>query len=317
MTFVGPLHHRSDSQIWRLQRVDEALMDRDGGQDGHNFKCRFKDGRLGVLKLFWDQAPPERPSYFALQRECQNAAVLQMMQAALARTDNVGPVLVRPEPPSWDVALDNMRAFSDEYRQRNAHAQAAAADSAPSQRMKQLTVVQAAAAWPPPLVLDGKIRELRRDMTYIALVYEYVEEAPNDKAALEDTLAFYRDAGFSHTPRSLEKNWTANLLLDSSDLVAACGWDWVRWRTTAKKDSFLCTLDENGAQLIKRVEKFLSEGGVARALHGIDTTQRCLVHSDLTMDNLLFDKESNKMTALLDFDFASINHPVEEHYLPC
>lgn len=32
------------------------------------------------------------------------------------------------------------------------------------------------------------------------------------------------------------------------------------------------------------------------------------------MNNLLFDKESNKITALLDFDFASLNHPIEEHY---
>lgn len=32
------------------------------------------------------------------------------------------------------------------------------------------------------------------------------------------------------------------------------------------------------------------------------------------MNNLLYDKESKKVTALLDFDFASINHPVEEHY---
>lgn len=32
------------------------------------------------------------------------------------------------------------------------------------------------------------------------------------------------------------------------------------------------------------------------------------------MNNLLFDQESKKITALLDFDLASINHPVEEHY---
>lgn len=32
------------------------------------------------------------------------------------------------------------------------------------------------------------------------------------------------------------------------------------------------------------------------------------------MNNLLFDRRSGKITALIDFDFASINHPVEEHY---
>lgn len=32
------------------------------------------------------------------------------------------------------------------------------------------------------------------------------------------------------------------------------------------------------------------------------------------MNNLLFDKKSKKITALIDFDFSSVNHPIEEHY---
>ncbi|OAR01045.1 hypothetical protein LLEC1_02900 [Akanthomyces lecanii] len=82
----------------------------------------------------------------------------------------------------------------------------------------------------------------------------------------------------------------------------------------AKPTSFLRTSKKNGTPLIQRVEQFLSEGGVTQVLRSVDTAQRCLIHSDFTMNNLLYDKESKKITALLDFDFASINHPIEEHY---
>ncbi|TQV99929.1 Protein kinase-like domain [Cordyceps javanica] len=82
----------------------------------------------------------------------------------------------------------------------------------------------------------------------------------------------------------------------------------------ARETSFLHTPSKDGAQLIERVQKFLDDDGVAKALQGVDTNLRCLVHSDFTMNNFLFDKRSKKITAFLDFDFASINHPIEEHY---
>ncbi|OJJ42009.1 hypothetical protein ASPZODRAFT_20876 [Penicilliopsis zonata CBS 506.65] len=40
--------------------------------------------------------------------------------------------------------------------------------------------------------------------------------------------------------------------------------------------------------------------------------QKALVHGDLTMNNMLINPETSKLTALLDFDFASIAHPVHE-----
>ncbi|KAJ6780437.1 hypothetical protein PWT90_07951 [Aphanocladium album] len=82
----------------------------------------------------------------------------------------------------------------------------------------------------------------------------------------------------------------------------------------AKETSFLQTSDGSGERLITRVRQFLDSGCVAQALVGLEMTQRCLVHSDFTMNNVLFDTESKRITALIDFDFASINHPLEEHY---
>ncbi|OAA73928.1 Protein kinase-like domain protein [Cordyceps fumosorosea ARSEF 2679] len=82
----------------------------------------------------------------------------------------------------------------------------------------------------------------------------------------------------------------------------------------AMETSFLRTPDKDGSQLLSRVQRFLRDGGVAKVLHDVDATQRCLVHSDFTMNNVLFDRGSKRVTALLDFDFASVNHPIEEHY---
>ncbi|KAJ3495863.1 hypothetical protein NLG97_g3083 [Lecanicillium saksenae] len=84
--------------------------------------------------------------------------------------------------------------------------------------------------------------------------------------------------------------------------------------TGANENSFLQTSGDAGEKLSSRVKRFLDSGGVAQALADVNTTQRCLVHSDFTMNNVLFDTESKKVTALIDFDFASINHPIEEHY---
>ncbi|KAK3689473.1 phosphotransferase enzyme family protein [Podospora appendiculata] len=50
------------------------------------------------------------------------------------------------------------------------------------------------------------------------------------------------------------------------------------------------------------------------AKSGVDTTLRCLVHGDLTMNNILFNQEAKKITALVDFDFASVLHPAHEFF---
>ncbi|KAK6075365.1 phosphotransferase enzyme family protein [Seiridium cupressi] len=75
--------------------------------------------------------------------------------------------------------------------------------------------------------------------------------------------------------------------------------------------------NEVAAQLLFR--RILSDSHpgsdrIRKLLEGLDTSQRTIVHGDLTMNNMLFDKDSKRPNALLDFDFASINHPVHESF---
>lgn len=47
---------------------------------------------------------------------------------------------------------------------------------------------------------------------------------------------------------------------------------------------------------------------------GVDTTSLVLIHRDFTMNNMLFDTESKRISAMLDFDWAAIGHPGEEFF---
>lgn len=54
-----------------------------------------------MLFQFRDKEGPEPPHYFAAQQECQNAALFQLMRAALSPDyADLGPVLVDPCPNS-------------------------------------------------------------------------------------------------------------------------------------------------------------------------------------------------------------------------
>lgn len=50
----------------------------------------------------------------------------------------------------------------------------------------------------------------------------------------------------------------------------------------AKETSFLKTSGNGDEKLHTRVKEFLDNGGVTNSLAGVDTTQRCLVHSDFS-----------------------------------
>ncbi|KYK56499.1 hypothetical protein DCS_03499 [Drechmeria coniospora] len=69
----------------------------------------------------------------------------------------------------------------------------------------------------------------------------------------------------------------------------------------------------NGRDVRKQINDFLTAGGVTRVLHEVDTTQRVLIHGDLTMNNMLFDNTTKRITALLDFDWACVSHPCDEY----
>ncbi|KAK7696691.1 hypothetical protein SLS64_014308 [Diaporthe eres] len=61
-----------------------------------------------------------------------------------------------------------------------------------------------------------------------------------------------------------------------------------------------------------RIEEFLASGGPEKVLDGVDVHRKCLIHGDRTTNNMLLDKETNRITAILDFDFASVSHLFDE-----
>jgi hypothetical protein len=69
------------------------------------------------LCQFWDTEPPELAHYYAPQRECQIAALLQMMETAVEKAAAASrPILLYADPRTWEDALDNQAAFCDEAR---------------------------------------------------------------------------------------------------------------------------------------------------------------------------------------------------------
>lgn len=65
-----------------------------------------------------------------------------------------------------------------------------------------------------------------------------------------------------------------------------------------------------------RIDRFLDEGLTAvLSGAGVDTDRLCLIHGDLTTNNILFDPETNQLTGLVDFDFSFVSHPAHEFFV--
>jgi hypothetical protein len=82
----------------------------------------------------------------------------------------------------------------------------------------------------------------------------------------------------------------------------------------------------------ERVDKFLGSDKIVQLLAVVDTTQRTLVHGDLSklnqgaspnrkslthypaMNNMLYSQTTGHVTAILDFDWASVLHPAHEFF---
>ncbi|KAH6627771.1 hypothetical protein F5144DRAFT_494056 [Chaetomium tenue] len=212
------------------------------GLDGCVWKVWFGDAGPFVLKLFWDNGPPEFAHYYAAQRECQVAALLQMMETAVEQAVAASrPILINANPTTWDDALDNQAAFSDEARMT----QQSATQQEPepgyrhitsTPRMKRcygwLTLDSSAFSelpWQlrPPVTKVGKVeRFIQPDKEYTAIVYEYVEEGENAVEAVQESMDFFWLAGFGFTLSPLEKNWKSGMLVDLSDIVPPRSYGW-------------------------------------------------------------------------------------------
>ncbi|KAI1455251.1 kinase-like domain-containing protein [Annulohypoxylon moriforme] len=64
----------------------------------------------------------------------------------------------------------------------------------------------------------------------------------------------------------------------------------------------------------ERVDAFVERGLVVQFSTLTSKEERVITHGDFTTDNLLYDPETGRITALIDYDFSSIMHPAHEFF---
>ncbi|KAK5999024.1 hypothetical protein PT974_01411 [Cladobotryum mycophilum] len=226
----------------------------DGGLDGYVWKVKFGDQGPFALKVFWDTEPLSYDDmiYHPVQRECHNAALLQMIEACVAQSQATAaesPLLVNANPTTRNDAWANQQAFSEDgrHRQQQKFAQGSIETRTISKvpRMRQChgwlsisgkTLRAAPRSMHPPFIRVDKIkRQMPFNKNYMAIVYEYVEDGENDHTAVGKVLEFLWLTGFSLTSSPLERNWKSGVLLDLSDVVSPRGFGW-RPQNYGKRD---------------------------------------------------------------------------------
>lgn len=118
---------------------------------------------------------------------------------------------------------------------------------------------------------------------------------------------------------ALTFNENGQIITGQMPLVIGGPWDTYTSLWTAKLKAQL--LDSEKSPLLRgwkdgdirvRLDSFLANGGVSRILSSGNVSERVLVHGDLTMNNMLYDKEHEELTAILDFDWACVTNPCDE-----
>ncbi|KAJ9137703.1 Six-bladed beta-propeller, TolB-like protein [Pleurostoma richardsiae] len=222
------------------------------GLDGWVWRVNFGDEGPFALKLFWIAEPPvDEPDNFAVQRECQNVAHLQMMQAAVEEANKEGgsrPVLLFPDPKTYEDARDNLFRFAQENRLNPPSPELQELDRLVS--LTSIPPITKCYGWlkfntdkilpripprlrPQPVAVEKVARHIERGKEYIAIVYEYIEDGPNDPAKVEAFLKFMYLAGFCAASSPHGRNWKNSMLVDFSDMIGTASWGWheSRYRT--------------------------------------------------------------------------------------
>ncbi|RSL69127.1 hypothetical protein CEP51_012390 [Fusarium floridanum] len=236
-----PNYSKSDFENPRLRQchfdianIDwEASRHIGGGLDGYSWMVFFGEEGPYVLKMFWDLEHPKH--YFAPERECQNAAILAMMEASVDRAAAESTkIYLNPSPKTKKDAAANFYAFTEESLQSQ------------SQRIQDFSISSVprlrkcygwlkisgrdsripSALWPPTLNVGKIQRRMSGDREHIAIVYEYIEEEANDPKTTEEVITFLWRAGFSFTNYPEERNWKGGVLLDLSEIVHVEGYGW-------------------------------------------------------------------------------------------
>ncbi|KAM5368762.1 hypothetical protein ACJZ2D_009316 [Fusarium nematophilum] len=202
------------------------------GLDGMVWKINVDDCAY-ALKVFWDNHPPKDTRYWAVQRECQNASLLEMMRFAVENSSD--SIWLHPQPKTFRNALLNLHAFSDEGRTRQLFRNTPGAiqySTTPHLRKcygwivisgKELCALPSKVRTPEAKV-DDVVREISPNEDYHAVVYEYVSNTrcTLSTEAVQAQLDFFWLAGFCLVPLRIE-NWKGTgILVDMADLI--CPW---------------------------------------------------------------------------------------------
>lgn len=174
-----------------------------------------------------------------MQRECQNAAILQMMEAAVATK----PVLVNARPETKQAAMWNYLSFSEENCSPRYTRDLTEAVAGPRTKLiSSLPRMTKCYGWlklPNEVWIDlphhlqavnedpRKLRTLfENHMGCVAVIYELVEDGENEMDTVEDVDTFLWHAGFAYAVDPHPKNWKSGVLVDHSEIVHIRGYKW-------------------------------------------------------------------------------------------
>ncbi|KAI1464902.1 uncharacterized protein F4812DRAFT_440881 [Daldinia caldariorum] len=220
------------------------------GYDGYTWKIRIRGhNRPYALKLNRTQVlvntmPPNESA--KTMRYCN------LMQAAVEDVESP-PIMINPNPKSKSDALRNTYMFSQEGRQAglpNANFEPMVITRIPRMRRCYGWVkinYSTLRTWPQkaqphPWIDERLVRYVSPGKDHIAIIYEYIQETENgnDPKVVKEVTDFLWRAGFGYSVASLARNWKNGVLIDLSDIVHACGYQWhERWYGPREVDKVL------------------------------------------------------------------------------
>ncbi|KAG6072543.1 hypothetical protein E4U31_007014 [Claviceps sp. LM219 group G6] len=218
------------------------------GFDGAVWKVRI-DSKTYALKVFWHAKAPEGTEYWAIQRECHNAALIAKMRFAIENSSD--PIWLNPNPKTFDDAVSNLHAFSTEGRsEARFRDMPGAVEYRTAPRLRECfgwTSISGKELWalprrmqPPEYKVNRQeVRYIFSTEEYRAIVYEYVpsSETGLDAEVVQAQLDFFWLGGWCMVPMRIENWGGAGILLDMADAKCFCHVGWHEkdyWRTKAR-----------------------------------------------------------------------------------
>ncbi|KZZ96623.1 hypothetical protein AAL_03852 [Moelleriella libera RCEF 2490] len=215
------------------------------GFDGFVWKVWFKEDGPYALKMTWDATLPADTDfgfgYWAFQRECQTAAILQMIQESVRQAVAEGSViLVGSNPRTRQDALSNLCQFSVGRHVKSLRPNLpglTAVSSIPRivqcygwlefdvRTMNHIPENN----WPGCRLVDERkqfTRQIYDDTAYTGIVYEYIEDDYNDPVVVEEMVRLLWLAGFSRAGSTQAKHWRSSILVDHCSIVYPRGFGW-------------------------------------------------------------------------------------------